>query len=110
MDGILNLDLPATTMKRINACRLWLQVTILSDISNLKGDQITQAAWLRLAQIPSNDSDWPVQGRPHNTVWGIWRKALSDTFCMKDSRYVLASRPGGLTQSLGVWLHDLFPQ
>ena len=72
-----------------------------SDICNLKGDQIARVAWLGLAQIPSNASDWPVQARPHDTVWGLWRKALSDSFCTKDSRYVLASRPGQLTQSLG---------
>ena len=36
MNGILDLNLPPTTIKRINACRLWLQVTTLSDISNLK--------------------------------------------------------------------------
>ena len=57
MNGILDLNLSPTTMKRINACRLCLQVTTLSDISNLKGDQIARVAWLGLAQIPSTASD-----------------------------------------------------
>ena len=60
--------------------------------------------------MTSNASDWPVQPRPHDTVWGAWRKALSDTFCTKDSWCILANRPGQLTQSLGSWLHDSSPQ
>ena len=48
------------------------------------GDQIARVAWLGLAQIPSTASDWPVQARPHDTVWSLWRKALSDSFCTKE--------------------------
>jgi hypothetical protein len=54
----------------------------------------------------SSQEDWPVQQRPHGKVWSLWRKALSDSFCSTEHRYVLASRPGQLKQPLGASLHS----
>jgi hypothetical protein len=110
MEGLSHLNLPAATLERVNACRLWLRVETLSDISTLHGDRIDRIAWLGLGRIPCNDSDWPEQPRPQDTVWGKWRKALSDARCTNDRRYVLASQPGRLTQRLGAWLSDYAPQ
>ena len=33
-----------------------------------------------LAQIPSNASDWLVKARPHDMVWGLWRKPFQILF------------------------------
>jgi hypothetical protein len=110
MMGLLDLNLPAATMNRINSCRLWLQVTTLSDISTLQGGNIDRTAWLGSARMTSNDADWPVQERPHDKVWGLWRKALSDRYCTNDGRYVLAARPGRFTHALGAWLADSSPR
>jgi hypothetical protein len=71
MNGILDLNLSATTMKRINSCRLWFQVTTLSDICTLKGNRIDRNTWLGFAPMPSTAADWPIQGRPHDSVWSI---------------------------------------
>jgi hypothetical protein len=104
MERILALNLLATAMKRINACRLFLQVTHLSDISTLKGNTVTRNAWLGARPMPASDADWPVQGRPEDKVWSLWRKALSNSVCTIHHRYVLATRPGILAQGLGAWL------
>ena len=44
MDGFLEQDLSPTALQRINCCRLFLQVTQLSEISTLAGDQIKRNA------------------------------------------------------------------
>ena len=40
MDRILTIYSSPTTIKKLHACRLYLQVTLLSDITNLKGDKL----------------------------------------------------------------------
>jgi hypothetical protein len=110
MEGLLPLNLSAATMFRINSCRLWLQVATLSDICTLQGDKIDRTAWVGSARMTSNNSEWPTQTRPCDKVWGLWRKALSDSYCTNDRRYVLASQPGRLTHGLGAWLPDSSPR
>jgi hypothetical protein len=73
MDGFLTLKLPRKTLSRLNFCQLWLKVTTLSDICSLPGDRIDRKAWLCTAPMPSSQADWPVQQRPHNKVWSLWR-------------------------------------
>jgi hypothetical protein len=110
MDGINQLGLPTSTLERVNCCRLYLRVDTLSDISTLTGDKIDRKAWLGTGRMPSSNNDWPVQPRPHDKYWSLWRKALSDSACTKEQRYVMASKPGALTQPLGSWLHAANPQ
>jgi hypothetical protein len=68
------------------------------------------SAQLGRARMLCNDSEWSEQPRPQETVWGEWRKALSDAYCTNNIRYVLASQPGRLTQRLGSWLSDYTAQ
>jgi hypothetical protein len=105
MNGFLDLQPGRSTLKSLNRCRLWLRVTLLSDICSLTGDCIDRNVWLGLKPMPSSNNDWPVQSRPHDKAWSLWRKAISGSFCHNDRRYVLSSRPGQLRQPLGVWLH-----
>jgi hypothetical protein len=95
MDSFLGLGLSPPTLQRLDFCCLWLQVTQL---------------WLGIAPMPSSAADWPIQPRPHHTVWGLWRRALSDSVCSKAHRYVMATRPGTLTTPLGAWSSDYDPQ
>jgi hypothetical protein len=83
MDGFMDLHLTKVQLARLNGCRLWLQVTLLSDISTLKGNNITRNAWLGTAPMPSTHDDWSVQSRPHDKVWSLWRRAISDNACTR---------------------------
>ena len=40
MDSILHNYTSQLTIDKLHACRLYLQVTLLSDVTNLKGDKI----------------------------------------------------------------------
>lgn len=110
MDSCVGLGLSPPTLSRLNFCQLWLQVTQLSDICTLPGDGVDRNAWLGIAPMPSSDANWPVQPRPHDTVWGLWRRALSDSACSKLHRHAMATRPGALTAPLGNWSSDFDPQ
>jgi hypothetical protein len=106
MTRFIGLALPKIVLERLNCCRKWLQVTQLSDICTLKGDTIDRKAWLGIAPMTSDNDDWPVQPRPHDKVWSLWRTALSKSVCHNPHRYVLSSRPGILKAPLGPWESD----
>eukprot|EP00978_Attheya_sp_CCMP212_P007873 scaffold18320_cov37-Attheya_sp.AAC.1 len=88
----------------INACRMYLQVTRVSDISTTAGSRI-------LAQILNGDItkeqlnqfyepniEWPRQDRPNKAAWNLWRKALNKTVC---------TSAGKLYTPLGPWNEEL---
>jgi hypothetical protein len=81
MDQFFETKLPNPTLKRLNLCRLWLCVTLLSNICTLQGSQISKTAWLGSSPMPSSDANWPVQHRPQEKSWTLWRKALSKSVC-----------------------------
>jgi hypothetical protein len=110
MDGFIGLGLSLPTLQQLNFCRLWLWVAHLSDICALAGDCIDRTAWLGLDPMPSSAADWPMQPRPHDTVWRLWRRALSDSVCSNTHRHVTVTRPGALTSPLGNWCADYDPQ
>jgi hypothetical protein len=110
MDGFIGLGLSSSTLQRLNFCCLWLRVTHLSGICTLAGDCVDRTAWLGLDPMPSSAADWPMQPRPHDTVWSLWRQALSDSVCSKTHRCVRVTRHGTLTSPLGNWCADCDPQ
>jgi hypothetical protein len=110
MDKFITLVLPKPTLQKLNACRLWLCITLVSNIIPLAGITIDQGAWLGQHPMPSSTADCPVQMRPHATIWGMWRKTLSDSLCSNTRQYVITSRPGTLTTGLEVWTPESKPQ
>jgi hypothetical protein len=84
----------------INACRLYLRVTRVSDITTSDGSRIT-ARMLMGTYTPTEIDDvrptkieWPYQEKPDKSAWKIWIKALQTTICREN---------GQLFQSLGKW-------
>jgi hypothetical protein len=72
-------------MECINACRLFLQVTYLSEISNDQGNKILQEAIKGtvdkngrplLWNISFSKLVWPRQTRPSTASWNKWKKYL----------------------------------
>jgi hypothetical protein len=106
MEALLRLNLAPTTLRQLNFCRLWLQVTLVSDISNLQGSQIERTAWTGLKPMPSSLADWPIQQRPSETIWQVWRKVLHDSICTKAGKNATILRPGTLHTPLGAWFPD----
>jgi hypothetical protein len=103
MDMVLRLSLSAGQVKKINYCRLFLQVTRLSEITNLEGNHIDPTAWTGSTRLQSHH-DWPRQGHPGSRTWALWRNAITDAFCQQPDERVRLKRPGLLDLPLGSWL------
>jgi hypothetical protein len=63
-------------LRHLNCCRLYLQVTTLTDICTGDGKQISSSAW-EGNPPPSSQPHWPRQPRPPNWYWDEWRTALA---------------------------------
>jgi hypothetical protein len=80
----------------INYCRLYLQVTTISDMCNLDGITIDKALHSGELDSASSTSAWLhfTQGHPSTQAWILWRRLLTYWF---DSK-------GMLHKPLGPWL------
>ena len=66
---------------RLNRCRLYYQVTTLSDISDGTGT-ILSPRWLyRSIPIHTSQYQWPKQGNPTRRDWDLWDAALRTSIC-----------------------------
>ena len=64
-------------LRRLNGCRLYLQVLTLSDITTGDGMFITASSWNgRLDSTRYTAYDWPNQGAPTQEDWTLWKSAL----------------------------------
>ena len=65
----------------LNACRKFLQINTLGDITNGNGTHINQMIKEgRKLECSKSTLTWPTQSKPDNDTWKIWRSALRKTF------------------------------
>ena len=65
------------TLKRLNACRLYLQVITVSDICDAAGRMILEESLHgRLTRDRVSSFKWPIQPRPSQRAWKAWRDTL----------------------------------
>ena len=79
---------------RLNRCRLYYQVTTLSDISDGTGTQLSPRWLHRSPPTHTTRYKWPVQGNPPKYDWDLWDAALQTTVCNTGL---------GLKYPLGAW-------
>ena len=66
MEDILITTTSQTDIKRINACRIYLQVTSVSDISNIKGTALIAGSLIGdRSKIANSNIDCPNQRNPN---------------------------------------------
>ena len=91
----------ATEMQQLNACRMYLQVSRLSDIVTGDGRHI-----LREVLVGSDtkhhlsSNRWPRQGRPIKEWWNLWRRALQRVFSIDGVSRTIRT-------PLGLWHHSI---
>jgi hypothetical protein len=96
MEIIVNQGYTKGELHKINKCRLYLQVTALSDITCGYGKKFTRAYnCVKDNSIP-HYYKWPKQPRPNSTAIKIWRKALRECFPRTN---------GTMEYTLGKWLY-----
>jgi ribonuclease HI len=102
MDAIrVRGECTATQLQKINACRMYLRVTRLSDIASADGRHIRMEC-LKGQQLHAFQSKmrWPRQGNPPKNWWTLWSKTLRHVFTADGSN----SR---LRHSLGAWTESM---
>ena len=87
MDSALELTASSTELKLINACRLYLQVTMLSDLVTPDGSTLTLAAIDgRIDNKSSCTYLTPYQARPGPRAWSTWRRFLQSFLAPHSAR------------------------
>ena len=73
-------------LRKLNQCRIYLQVLRLSDIVNGYGDSFSEA--YRVQRSPSRKSKytWPRVPRPGASAIKLWKSALRKTFELKNGK------------------------
>jgi hypothetical protein len=65
-------------LKRLNYCRLYLNVLTLSDVTDAKGTQFAPGILDGIRSVQQSTSKGPsaTQERPSNETWALWRRLL----------------------------------
>jgi ribonuclease HI len=67
-------------IRQIQAVRLYLQVTLLSEITDATGDRINQEFLTPNQRKSKSTWLWPRQEKPSRQAWITWRKFVQSTF------------------------------
>ena len=99
MEYILNIITSHTDTKRINACRNYLRVTFLSEISNIKGTALITGSLIGdKSKIVNSNLGWPNQSKPNISTWLLWSRTIKRIYCAQSQSGLL--RP---SKRLGQW-------
>ena len=94
MDIVLQQKYTPTEIQRINACRLFKGVTLISDISTIAGDSIKEDMLTSEVAKTKPKGLMPYQSCPNKGSWNLWKKFLSK-LCTSGTKF---------SQHLGCWL------
>jgi hypothetical protein len=90
-----------TQLKQLNLCRIFCNATRISDITTGDGRIIHIESWNgQTTDLAGVEYEWPVQGRPNNTAWDLWRSAIQQCYL------TLHQEQQQLRQPLGKWITD----
>jgi hypothetical protein len=68
-------------LKKLNFCRIYLQIKLLSDMFTTDSKRILPHIWNGNLQINHNDlRKWPHQPKPSRQAWNLWRSSLQTVF------------------------------
>jgi len=91
-----NAGYQGETLTQLNKCHLWLQVTMVMDITDGQGQHILKTSLEGICTIIwPKWWHWPKQGQPHGSWLELWHQALTRTIPSIDQYR--------LTYLLGLW-------
>ena len=84
MDDILSFISSTKIWRQLNACRLFLQLTLLSEITDIDGTHLLQGILNGdNSKMPPTTIHWPEQGSPSSSTWKCWSKVITHLYCVK---------------------------
>jgi hypothetical protein len=88
----------AIELQRLNACRMYLQVSRVSDITSADGKFLRHNILVGHNSLPyQTGTTWPRQGRPPKLWWLLWKRMLQGVLSTNGVSSILR-------QPLGEWL------
>ena len=75
-------------LKRINACRLHLQVTLLSKIVSANGKAIKMNTLKEKINSIDSKNIWPRKKFPDTATWKLWSSLLKRIFYSYDNQLI----------------------
>ena len=82
MDDIHQYTSSIQQLKLLNACILYLQITFISEITNIAGDTILCGATIgNKTDIPTSKYKWSNQNKPNKEAWKFWKNAIQTNYC-----------------------------
>ena len=90
-------------VRRINYCRIYLQLVTISDLTTTEGDRIDPAilSGNRPQRQSASRLEWPRQERPSSREWTLWRSVVNKLW---------SDEAGKLHTALGPWLMPIHEQ
>ena len=99
MGYILYTTTSLTNITRLNACRLYLRISFLSEMSNIKGTAIiTGSLSDEKIKIANSNFEWPNKSRPSKLTRSMWSRMITRLFYAQSNSNIL--RP---SKRLGQW-------
>ena len=100
MDDILSSISITKIRRQLNACRLFLQITFISELTNIDGTHlITGILKGDNSKMSTTTRHWPKQGSPTHSTWKVWSKVITQLYCVKTHSNILRKE-----NKLGHWL------
>jgi len=105
MEAVEELGLTLLQLEQINACRMFLQIMTLAEMTKHMGTkllpQIMQTKWAQLGLdiISQSTLTWPHIHNPLKTTWNAWTQTICNLFTGLTTRTQLR-------QPLGAWTSD----
>ena len=79
-----------STLKKINACRLYLKAQYISDIIQISGKNLIPGVLCGSAtNVPQTNLQWSNQSKPNDATWKIWKYFITQTFCSSAGKHDL---------------------
>jgi hypothetical protein len=76
-------------LRLFNACRIYLQVEVVSDLLNAQGTKIIEHVWQGQRVNHSRYTMlWPKQPRPTNSCWQVWKRMLQKSLNLNNSGHI----------------------
>ena len=73
------------TLQILNACKLFLQVTLLSEIASANGKFLKHNILQGKRNSIASTKIWPRQKSPDKATWKMWRLLIKQNFCSYDN-------------------------
>ena len=100
MDDILSYISSTKIRRQINACRLFLQITFISELTNINGTHLVNGILKGdKSKMSPTTQNWPKQGCPNSRTWKVWSKVITQLYCVKTHSNILKKE-----NKLGYWL------